>query len=83
MVIYRVLGASVHRQTGILSVQIEESKDGAGPDLEVEGQPEKKLQYRAGRIVYDNDNVTNKRILIIELPEFPIEELKGQRLLSS
>jgi hypothetical protein len=82
MIIYRVLTASVYRQSGILSVQIEELMDGVGPDLEVEGQPGKRLRYRAGRIVYDNGNVTNRRIIIIESPEFPIEELKGQRLLS-
>jgi hypothetical protein len=83
MIIYRVLRASLYRRSGILSVQIEGSKDGVGPDLEVEGQPEKKLRYRAGRIVYGSGNVTNKRILIIEPPDFPIEELKDQRLLSN
>jgi|GEM_PF-7019191 len=83
MIIYRVLRASLYRQSGILSVQIEGSEDGSGPDLEVVGQPEKKLRYRAGRIVYDNGRVTNRRILIIEPPEFPIEELNGQRLLSN
>jgi hypothetical protein len=49
MIIYRILEASHYRQSGILSVQIEGTEDGVGPDLEIEGQPEKNFSIeRAG-----------------------------------
>ncbi len=82
MTVYCVLGASIYRRSCILSVEIEESDDRAGPDFQIEDQPERKLQFRAGRVVYEGDVPTNKRILIIEPPGFPVEELVGRRILS-
>jgi hypothetical protein len=82
MTVYRVLRASIYRRSGILIVKIEESNDRDGPDFEIDGQPEKKLRFRLGRVVFDGDTLSNKRILVIEPPEFPVEELVGRRILS-
>lgn len=82
MTVYRVLRASIYHRTVILSVETEESDDRDGPDFEIEGQPGKKLQLRSGRVVFEGDSLSSKRILVIELPGFPVEDLVGRRILS-
>lgn len=82
MTVYRVLRASIYRRSGILSVEVEESDDRDGPDFEIEGEPGKKLRFRTGRVVVEGDTLSKKRILVIEPPEFPVEELIGRRILS-
>lgn len=82
MTVYRVLGASIQRRSGILSVEIEVSDNQDGPGFEIEGQPERKIRFRSGRVVFEDDALSNKRILIIEPPDFPIEELVSCRILS-
>jgi hypothetical protein len=66
----------------MLQVELEESDDQPRPGVEgrplkfdIEGLPGKSIQFRGARIIYNDNNITNKRILIIEVPEFPIEDL--------
>ena len=80
MSVYRVLSASICRGSGILSIAIEDSDSEANPELEVEGQPEKTIRVKTCRIVYDGDSVSNRRIFVINIPNFPIDKLIGQRL---
>jgi hypothetical protein len=73
----------------LLRVEIEELDNKPGPGVEslplkfdVEGLPGKSIQFRSGRMIYDDNNISNKRIFIIEVPEFPIEDLVGRRIFS-
>jgi hypothetical protein len=82
MSVYRVVNASIYRRSGILSVEVEGSDNEAGLELEVEGQLEWTIHVRSCRIVYDENTVSKRRILVVDPPEFPIEELRGHRLFS-
>lgn len=84
MSIYRVLRTSLYRRSGLLRVVVEQSggnHGGRGSDLEVEGMGGKTVRCRGGRIAWEGDTLTSMRILIIEPPDFPVEELKDKRLL--
>lgn len=49
----------------------------------VEGTDDQIVRLRMARIVWDErNNITGRRIMVIELPRFPVEELIGRRLLS-
>jgi hypothetical protein len=78
---YIVRSASIRRNSGILGVELEVLDPKLGCILEVVGQPGKRVTFRVGRPVFDDaDGVLSKSIMIIEPPDFPIQELVGQRL---
>lgn len=80
---YLVQSASIYRNSGILRVETEEFDPQPGRILEVVGAPDKYVTFRTARPVFDDaGNVAARRIIVIEPPSFPIEELVGQRLSS-
>ena len=88
MNIYLVQSATMYTRGktpyGLLDVElVEDNGGGKGRTFYVEDQPEKVLEYQAGRTVFDEFNqLTKRRILVVKAPTFPIEELVGKRIVS-
>jgi hypothetical protein len=80
---YRVLSATVIRTTLVLKVLPDglRRSDG-GRYLEVDGQPERKLEVRGGRVLFERDDtISDDRLVFCDLPDFPANELVGQKLI--
>jgi len=84
MATYRVNSASVIRTSGIVGASIVSNEPSLGPGrigLIVEDDPRLKIDVRAMRTVYTVDNkISDRIIIIIEPPGFPISDLIGKRL---
>ncbi len=84
MATYHVYHASLIRKSGLLGATIvsEEPSDRPGGwGLVVDGEPSLKLDVRTMRHVWTEDNkISDRRIIVIEPPAFPISELVGKRL---
>lgn len=45
------------------------------------GEPEKRLQFRTGRPIYDSDGrLAKERIIIAEVPDFDVATLVGKEI---
>jgi hypothetical protein len=79
---YRVLHASIRRGSGIIRV-VGEGDECLATTLIVDGAPTKRVCLRSARPIFNEDNtLSSEIILIVEEPEFEIETLVGELLVS-
>ena len=78
---FRVLHASVLRDSGILRVVPEGDPSDDSLSFSVEGEPDKRLQFRTARPIYDsNGELLSERIFVVDRPEFDLTTLIGKRI---
>ena len=90
MTTYRVLNTLLRRHSVALRVEQEEHcaeaecvrHEGDEVTLCVLGEPEKTIKFRSFDFIWDGDQITNQRVLVIEPVTFPIEDLSGKIILS-
>lgn len=81
---FNVLHASTVRESGIMRVEEVDRTGNEFGDSQVffvVGEPDKKLVFRSGRPVYDDDGrLKAERIFIVEKPDFDITVIVGKQI---